>query len=1012
MKLTLCLSLAAGLCHGVNASWLRLLHDFTTPPVEYRPKFRYWLPDASVDPDVVRDDLRQMAAVGAGGFELLPYFELGDDPSHWGEFGYGTEAYRRIFRVAMETAKEEGLLMDFAVAANQGQGVPAAPGTEGLAMHLTYSNVTVAPGQTFSGSLPLSRQPPNERKFMHPLEEFGEQSLTAVLAIEVLPDDNTTARQYKKIDRIINLTDQVAAVSRSLTWTAPETVPGATWQIMAWYERHTNQRSIDGGPEAQTYVQNGSWIVDHFSAAGARRMTDFFDTHVVPEQSDRDLLAAVGKYAWEDSMEMHSTVWWTRGFDSDFLHALGYDIRPCLPLLLVRENSWAQLSTPYGVGFESVNASRGDACNHDYRSVLQAKYEEYVQAHVRWARLRGLEYSNQPAYNLPLSMVDSSRLLDAPEGENLGFIESIDAYRHMSGPSHFRSNPVTSSELGAVRGTVAYSQTLSRLLYSFHRGLAGGISMNVLHGFPYGGPFRNTTWPGVTIFHFLFPEMWGPRQPTWRVFPDLLAYMARSQYILQAGTARVDLAIYADDAPWTLSSGYQSANLQEAGFTYDYIGPALLGSNLAITRESILVPDGPAYKALIISNTTTIESATVTKLLKLAHDGLHIFLIGDFGVDRDAMGPLFQRDFPRVSRLASSNALPKALKDAGIIPNAAPSSSDSAAGWYSFWRSTDEAEIAWFYNDGVNDDTPSRTVDISFSGMANKMPVLLDAWSGQGTPLHYFKRGETDMVIPLTLAANETKIIAFIKNRGNRGPKSHITEFSGAIAAFFSPPVDESQDATFALLSSGAASVTLSNGTEVHFEASVPEPTVLDLWNITIESWQRPDGNESSGPNLQNLRFSDTALLPWINLDGDEMDQVSGVGYYSTEFALPLSSPQGRRLSAHLHLGRFEGAVRLWLNGRQLPSAVVYTGNDTVIDLTRHLHGGSRDVAPSSYLLEVEVSTTLLNRVRADRDSIISSGIGAGDITGAGPRYEATSPARYGLHGPVWVEWLEMVQHI
>jgi hypothetical protein len=77
-----------------------------------------------------------MAAVGAGGFELLPYFELGDDPSHWGEFGYGTEAYRRIFRVAMETAKEEGLLMDFAVAANQGQGVPAAPGTEGLAMHL------------------------------------------------------------------------------------------------------------------------------------------------------------------------------------------------------------------------------------------------------------------------------------------------------------------------------------------------------------------------------------------------------------------------------------------------------------------------------------------------------------------------------------------------------------------------------------------------------------------------------------------------------------------------------------------------------------------------------------------------------------------------------------------------------------------------------------------------------------------------------------------------------------
>jgi hypothetical protein len=85
---------------------------------------------------VVRDDLRQIAGVGAGGFELLPYFELGDNPSQWEEFGYGTEAYRRIFRAAMETAREEGLLMDFAVAANQGQGVPAEPGSEGLAMHL------------------------------------------------------------------------------------------------------------------------------------------------------------------------------------------------------------------------------------------------------------------------------------------------------------------------------------------------------------------------------------------------------------------------------------------------------------------------------------------------------------------------------------------------------------------------------------------------------------------------------------------------------------------------------------------------------------------------------------------------------------------------------------------------------------------------------------------------------------------------------------------------------------
>ncbi|KAJ4220296.1 hypothetical protein NW760_012216 [Fusarium oxysporum] len=364
------------------------------------------LPDAIADIDVVRDDLRQIAAVGAG-FEFLAYYEAGHDPSRWGKFGYGSDSFLPIFRAVMETAEEQGIPMDFAIGANQGQGVPSKPGTEGLALHLTYSNVTVAPGQTFKGTLPLTT---NKRpSFMHHLEEFGEQTLIAVVAIEV--------RQ------------------------APKAAPGATWRIMGWYERFTNQRSIDGPSDAKTYLQNGSWIVDHFSAAGARIMDQFFDDHIVPEQSDRDLLASVGKYAWEDSMEMDSTLWWTRGFDKDFKRALGYDIRTCLPLLLIKENGWAQVRIAYDEEFYSKNMTRGEECNKDYRSVLQTKYEEYIQAHAEWARSKGLKFSNQPAYNLPLSMTESSPLLDAPEGESLGFFERIDAYKYLSGPAHFKKHP-------------------------------------------------------------------------------------------------------------------------------------------------------------------------------------------------------------------------------------------------------------------------------------------------------------------------------------------------------------------------------------------------------------------------------------------------------------------------------------------------------------------------------------------------------------------------------------------
>ncbi|KAE8310025.1 hypothetical protein BDV41DRAFT_579995 [Aspergillus transmontanensis] len=50
---------------------------FTNPGVAKRPRYRYWLPDASVDPEWLADDIVQLAARGAGGTEFLNYFNYG-----------------------------------------------------------------------------------------------------------------------------------------------------------------------------------------------------------------------------------------------------------------------------------------------------------------------------------------------------------------------------------------------------------------------------------------------------------------------------------------------------------------------------------------------------------------------------------------------------------------------------------------------------------------------------------------------------------------------------------------------------------------------------------------------------------------------------------------------------------------------------------------------------------------------------------------------------------------------
>lgn len=113
------------------------LAGFKSPSSQFKPKFRYWLPDASASAAWVVKDIEAIAEVGAGGFEWLPYYQLrGEQSGDWAKYGYGTDAFLQVNRAAWEAAAERDLAVDFAVGANQGQGVPSEAEGLGLAMHL------------------------------------------------------------------------------------------------------------------------------------------------------------------------------------------------------------------------------------------------------------------------------------------------------------------------------------------------------------------------------------------------------------------------------------------------------------------------------------------------------------------------------------------------------------------------------------------------------------------------------------------------------------------------------------------------------------------------------------------------------------------------------------------------------------------------------------------------------------------------------------------------------------
>ena len=103
-----------------------------------------------------------------------------------------------LFKDTLKAAKDAGVLLDLPLGANQGQGVPAVPGTAGLAMQLLMGHTTISPGGYTTGPVPEAQQPIDAIRsglqFMHPLENCQSPDLVTVLAYQLLPGKTNNLR--------------------------------------------------------------------------------------------------------------------------------------------------------------------------------------------------------------------------------------------------------------------------------------------------------------------------------------------------------------------------------------------------------------------------------------------------------------------------------------------------------------------------------------------------------------------------------------------------------------------------------------------------------------------------------------------------------------------------------------------------------------------------------------------------------------------------------------------------
>ena len=768
-----------------------------------------------------------------------------------------------------------------------------------------------------------------------------------------------------------SLVDQTDAVQSDGTVDLRfDTANGAKYHLFAYYQYQDLAKNLDIQLNStETIFDNGSYTVDHYSGRGAQTTIDFWESHILNDAEIRSLLGDVGKYAWEDSLEIKSNISWSPSLPDRFQKMNGYSLRKYLPLFMYGNNNpGVQLSAPGDLKCVLDGEDGGQGYLNDFRKTLANGYQEYLTTISTWAESLGLQYSAQVSYNLPLDMESSIAAVHAPECESLAFNDNIDGYRQFSGVANVAQKNVISNEMGADMSK-AFALPLSVLLSQINQAFAGGVNQVVLHGQSYTGNYYDTTWPGYASFFLLFSETYYNKQPAWSLgYPDAFAYTSRNQYILHLGQPRTDVVMYnkASITDPQLSTVYSGHDLLDTGCTYTYLSPDNFNDPHAYVANGTLAPEGPAYKAMVVTSTQNVTLSAVQTLLGYAKAGLPIILSGG------SPGYYASRNTSTHAAVSSAlqdlqhsdnvytvepNQVSQKLQDLHLAPRVSVSVNGSANGtWYPVYRSdnTTSTDYVFVFSES---NTPSEgTITVQ----TTKTPYVFNSWTGRRVPLLHYQEINGALRIPLRLAGNQTVILAFSDTLAKEidTPSTHAVQLPRSVVGY-----NYSSTAGLELHVVGDGVVRFSSGKIYNLPSLSPSSFALTNWTLTAEHWTAP--SNMSNASMQAQKHNTTHHLPSSHLpswlDIPRLQNASGVGYYRTTFQWPSTgSEQGtgqdsKQTGAYITLPPISHGLQVYINGQKLPSMDFSAPR---ADISGFVVGGQNRV-------EMVVPTVMWNYIRS-----------------------------------------------
>jgi hypothetical protein len=587
----------------------------------------------------------------------------------------------------------------------------------------------------------------------------------------------------------------------------------------------------------------------------------------------------------------------------------------------------------------------------DFRRTIADLFAEHYYGQMgELCRSHGLHFAVEP-YTSTFEGLQVGSRADIPMGEFWVTGSYRNTLRMASSIANTNSLPIAAAEAFTAGPEIGrWLNHPGNLKYSGDMAWGEGINRLVIHSYAHQ-PWLHLK-PGMTMgqygIHFGRNNTWWEPGKAW------LAYLARSQFLLQAGESVADVLCYAGDA--APNKAINRRDLTAAGYGYDSCSTEDFLS-LRVEEGDIVLPTGRRYRLLVLPRHGFHRPDFARKLEELVAAGARI--VGPRPLQSPGLGgqPEADETVRKIGQTVWGNCNGKevvshrhgkgevfdGIKVEEVLGRMGvqPALSIPGDGEDISWVHRREGDLHWFFFANLTDRRVEG--DWGFRVPEGRLPECFDAERGEigRLPIRGYEKGRR--WLPMSLDAGKSTFVVFrrsgkqaeISAEAVKGPSAVDWQFLSA------------SNPGLRVWANG--SYKLAGGNEDTHQIEVKElpnrKSLTGPWQVTFHS-----------PTSEAEQWIGTpALFAWNEHEASDIRHFSGTARY--KIAFEVSEDELRQSTERwLDLGEVGVIAEVFLNGKAIGTL---WHPPFRIELGEGLKAGRNE-------LEIRVTNLWINRLIGD----------------------------------------------